>query len=141
MLDWIVKYLLYYCIDFSYVKSYCVFCTEPVVVVGSNTSVPCQPSPCDPHAACSVYSPTVVMCDPCGGPGAAYNPVCHPECITNSDCPFNKACLGSRCHDPCPGSCGINAHCQVWQHSPICSCPYPLLGNPFEHCSPPAPGN
>lgn len=117
------------------------FCSEPVIVVGSNASLPCQPSPCDPYATCNVYRPGVAMCDPCGGPGAAFNPACHPECLTNADCPFDKACLGGACRNPCPGSCGVNAQCLVWHHNPLCSCPHPYVGNPFEHCLPPPPGN
>jgi hypothetical protein len=45
--------------------------------------------------------------------------------------------LGQRCIDPCPGSCGHNAVCNVISHSPLCSCPQGLYGNPFEYCSVP----
>lgn len=80
------------------------------------------------------------MCDPCGTPESAWNPACYPECLTDSDCAFNKACIGHTCRDPCPGSCGVNANCTVVLHGPICSCPHPMVGNPFEHCLPPPPG-
>ena len=39
-----------------------------------------------------------------------------------------------KCVDPCPGTCGFNAQCDVINHSPVCSCPRPLTGNPFILC-------
>lgn len=101
-----------------------------------NTTLPCTPNPCDPSTVCQVYGGQVAMCDPCYGPNGHYNSACHPECLYNSDCPFNLACLSQKCLDPCPGSCGINARCTVVHHEPVCSCPESLTGNPFEHCSP-----
>lgn len=58
------------------------------------------------------------------------------ECTKDSECPRDKACLGYRCRDPCPGACGINAHCRVEQHHPVCSCPADLGGNPIVRCYP-----
>jgi hypothetical protein len=109
--------------------------TPPVSPV-ANASKPCLPSPCGP-SECNNYGGQVAICDPCLGPEAPYNPQCRPECLTNADCPFNKACLGYLCADPCPGSCGVNALCSVVSHTPVCSCPQGLVGNPFEHCSTP----
>lgn len=103
-----------------------------------NVSLPCTPSPCGSYG-CHSYGSQVAMCDPCRGPNAGTNPACRPECLAHSDCPFNLACLGLKCRDPCPGSCGVNAYCQVVQHNPVCSCPYGFIGNPFEHCSRPPP--
>jgi hypothetical protein len=100
-----------------------------------NITRPCAPPPCDPGAQCSVYGGQVAMCDPCSGPGSIYNLLCRPECLAHSDCQFNLACLGRKCLDPCPGSCGVNANCVVINHNPVCSCPTGLVGNPFEHCS------
>lgn len=37
--------------------------------------------------------------------------------------------------DPCPGTCGINARCQVVNHNPICSCSDGLSGDPFTRCT------
>lgn len=96
---------------------------------------PCAPSPCGPTDVCSVYSDGVALCDPCFGPDSQYNPRCRPECVSNSDCPFDKACLGSKCLDPCPGSCGHKALCHVYEHNPICKCPPGLYGNPYEQCA------
>lgn len=109
----------------------------PSVTPVSNTTRPCLPSPCGHNYECDVYGGQVAICNPCLGPNAIYNPQCRPECLTNSDCPFNKACLGQICSDPCPGSCGVNAQCNVIMHTPVCSCPKGLYGNPFDHCSVP----
>jgi hypothetical protein len=104
-----------------------------------NLTRPCAPSPCDPGNYCNVYGGHIAMCDPCSGPININNLLCRPECLAHSDCPFNLACLGRKCHDPCPGSCGVNANCMVVNHNPVCSCPTGLVGNPFEHCSTPPP--
>lgn len=100
------------------------------------TKQPCVPSPCG-TTDCNIYGTQIAICDPCLGPEAAYNPQCRPECLTNADCPFDRACLGFSCVDPCPGSCGVNALCSVIQHTPVCSCPVGLIGDPFQHCSVP----
>lgn len=78
----------------------------------------------------------MAICDPCLGDEAIYNPACHPQCLTDADCSFNKACLNHACIDPCPGSCGVNAYCTVILHTPSCSCPREFTGNPFESCIP-----
>lgn len=103
----------------------------------TNVSKPCLPSPCG-DMQCDVFGGQVAICNPCMGQDAIYNPACRPECLTNADCPFDKACLGQACIDPCPGSCGVNALCSVVVHTPVCSCPEGYAGNPFEHCSIPA---
>lgn len=61
---------------------------------------------------------------------------CRPECTLNSDCPPNKACIGNKCKDPCPGVCGQNANCQVINHLPSCVCHPHFKGDPFVYCSP-----
>ncbi|KAH1017853.1 hypothetical protein HUJ05_008447 [Dendroctonus ponderosae] len=102
----------------------------------TNTSIqPCTPSPCG-SMECSIYGTQIAVCDPCLGPEAVYNPQCRPECLTNADCPFHQACMRFNCIDPCPGSCGVNAVCSVVSHTPICSCPYGLVGDPFQQCVP-----
>lgn len=60
---------------------------------------------------------------------------CRPECVLNSDCPSNKACIKNKCQDPCPGTCGQNAACQVVNHLPTCTCRIGFTGDPFRLCS------
>ncbi|KAL1140438.1 hypothetical protein AAG570_000370 [Ranatra chinensis] len=107
-------------------------------IVSDNTT--CSPSPCTGHTVCtSGVLPGMVVCDPCGSGTNVWDPRCRPECLADSDCSFSTACLGYRCMDPCPGSCGVNAICRVVKHQPVCSCPPGLIGNPFNHCIPPPP--
>ena len=95
---------------------------------------PCQPSPCGPNAQCRVLNnQPSCSCDPefVGVP-----PRCRPECVSNSECPSNQACINQKCRDPCPGSCGSNTECNVISHTPMCSCAQKFTGNPFVQCSP-----
>lgn len=93
---------------------------------------PCQPSPCGPYSICrEINGHGVCSCQPnyIGSP-----PGCRPECIVSSECSQDKACINQKCVDPCPGTCGDNARCQVINHNPICSCPNGYVGDPFIRC-------
>lgn len=103
-----------------------------VVTTPSPPQNPCQPSPCGPYSQCrEVNGHAVCTCltDYIGTP-----PMCRPECVISSECPQNKACMNQRCTDPCPGTCGANARCQVVNHNPICSCSRGFSGDPFISC-------
>lgn len=63
--------------------------------------------------------------------------MCRPECVVSSECPLNKACINEKCADPCPGTCGQNARCNVVNHNAICSCSPGYTGDPFVGCSEP----
>ena len=93
---------------------------------------PCQPTPCGSNSQCrEVNGQAVCSCLPTyvGSP-----PSCRPECVVSSECSLDKACIIQKCTDPCPGTCGINAKCQVNNHSPICSCQNGFTGDPFTRC-------
>lgn len=93
---------------------------------------PCVPSPCGPNSQCRENNDQAICsCLPSfvGSP-----PQCRPECVSNSECPPNEACINQHCQDPCPGTCGLWARCVVSHHSPICSCPPSYTGNPFIRC-------
>jgi hypothetical protein len=77
------------------------------------------------HAVCSCQKNYI------GSP-----PSCRPECVVSSDCSLDKACLNQKCQDPCPGTCGVNARCNVNNHNPICSCSPGFVGDPFIRCVP-----
>lgn len=47
--------------------------------------------------------------------------------------------MREKCRDPCPGSCGANAHCNAINHIPICTCPEGYTGDPFSSCYPKPP--
>lgn len=94
---------------------------------------PCEPSPCGPYSLCrTVNGHAVCSCQPnyIGAP-----PSCRPECLVSADCPQDRACINQKCTDPCPGTCGVNARCQVVNHNPICSCPPGFSGDPFAQCA------
>lgn len=91
---------------------------------------PCLPSPCGANAncndgVCTCFSNYV------GNPYSG----CRPECIINTDCPRDRACMRNRCQDPCPGTCASNAACNVINHIPMCSCPSGFEGNAFVMCT------
>lgn len=93
---------------------------------------PCVPSPCGPNSQCrEINDQAVCSCLPqyIGSP-----PSCRPECVVSSECPQDKACVNNKCKNPCPGTCGINARCQVINHNPICSCSPQYIGDPFVRC-------
>lgn len=102
------------------------------VEVQSDLQNPCSPSPCGPNAECrNVGNTPSCSCLPTfiGSP-----PNCRPECAIHSDCPSNRACINSRCQDPCPGSCGLWSTCNVLNHIPICTCIEGYVGDPFTNC-------
>lgn len=104
------------------------FCTA----IAYEPTNPCQPNPCGANSQCrEVNGQSVCSCLPSyeGRP-----PNCRPQCITNSECSLDKSCMNRKCTDPCQGSCGINAQCQVINHSPICSCNEKYTGNPLSKC-------
>lgn len=95
---------------------------------------PCSPSPCGANANCREQNGAgacTCIQDYTGNPYEG----CRPECVLNSDCPSNLACLNSKCKDPCPGTCGRNAMCQVVNHLPSCTCFTGYTGDPFRQCS------
>lgn len=94
---------------------------------------PCSPSPCGPNSQCREINDQAVCSCVVGYLGSP--PTCRPECVSSSECPQNEACNNQKCIDPCPGTCGINAKCNVINHNPICSCYSPYIGDPFTLCS------
>lgn len=93
---------------------------------------PCQPSPCGLFSQCR-KSKNIAICS-CLPSYVGSPPSCRPECVVSADCALNKACSSQKCKDPCPGTCGFNARCQVVNHNPICSCTTGFVGDPFIRC-------
>lgn len=91
---------------------------------------PCHPSPCGGNAVCNDGQCTCL-------PEYQGNPYigCRPECVLNTDCPRDKACIRNKCKDPCPGTCGIGALCETYNHIPMCRCPEGMTGNAFIQCT------
>lgn len=101
---------------------------EPVI------TQPCQPSPCGPNSQCREINNQAVCSCVQGYIGSP--PSCRPECVVSSECKQNEACSNFKCIDPCSGTCGLSARCQVINHNPICSCPERFEGDPFIRCQP-----
>lgn len=111
------------------ILTYYLFPTAAVVIKNY-----CNPSPCGPNSQCrEVNLQAVCSCLPnyVGSP-----PECRPECVVSSECTLATACINQKCVDPCPGTCGLGANCQVINHSPICSCNVGFTGDPFTRCFP-----
>lgn len=92
---------------------------------------PCHPSPCGTNAQCrngTCFCIPEYQGDPYIG--------CRPECVLNSDCVREKACSRNKCINPCLGTCGENALCDVVNHIPMCRCPENTIGSAFIKCSP-----
>lgn len=107
--------------------------SEPDIVV-IEPSTPCIPSPCGSNAVCREQNGAgSCSCLPnyIGNPYEG----CRPECTLNSDCATDRACIRNKCEDPCPGTCGPNAICQVINHLPTCVCAEGYTGNPFTVCT------
>ena len=96
---------------------------------------PCQPNPCGDNAQCTSPDGVTSVCQCL--PNYFGNPVigCRPECVLNSDCPYDRACLNYKCVSVCEGTCGVAALCRVHNHVPTCSCPEGYNGDPFVSCS------
>lgn len=106
---------------------------KPVLLEEPTT--PCIPSPCGTNAICKEQNGAgscTCLPDYVGNPYEG----CRPECILNSDCAANLACIQSKCRDPCPGTCGLNAECRVVNHLAACTCSQGYIGNPFSFCNP-----
>lgn len=93
---------------------------------------PCKPSPCGPFSQCRVVNGHAVCS--CQTNYIGTPPSCKPECVVSTECPQDRACVSQKCVDPCPGTCGLNARCQVVNHNPICSCNPGFTGDPFTRC-------
>lgn len=93
---------------------------------------PCIPSPCGPYSECRQVDDHAVCS--CQKNYIGIPPACRPECMVSSECAQDKACIKQKCVDPCPGTCGPDARCQVVNHNPICSCSPGYTGDPFVRC-------
>lgn len=97
---------------------------------------PCLPSPCGPYSQCRDINGSP-SCS-CLTEYVGVPPNCKPECISNSECLHNLACINQKCKNPCMNTCGTNAECRVISHTPNCVCLQGYIGNPFVNCELPS---
>lgn len=98
---------------------------------------PCiQPSKCEVVPSLPVRTMICICPD---GYVSSGNGTCKPMdavipvgCVSDSDCPSEKACVNDICRDPC--ACAPNAVCRVKDHKPICSCEQGYYGQPEIQC-------
>ncbi|CAL4155880.1 unnamed protein product [Meganyctiphanes norvegica] len=57
---------------------------------------------------------------------------CH-NCINDSHCRFDEACVGHTCNDVCSSLCVGMAICTSQNHAAACTCRSSLVGNPYAH--------
>jgi hypothetical protein len=117
------------------VLTHTINCSLSAEMFSQERPTPCMPSPCGSNAVCREQNGAgscTCLPDYMGNPYEA----CRPECVLNSDCPSNRACIHNKCQDPCPGTCGTNADCQVVNHLPSCTCRLGYTGDPFRSCRP-----
>lgn len=101
---------------------------------------PCVSKPCGEHANCKTNSKTNQPICSCQEGYIGSPPFCQLDCMHNSDCTLQQACLNNQCTNPCTASvCGQNADCRVINHRPICACKEGYTGDPFTSCIP-SPG-
>lgn len=94
---------------------------------------PCFPSPCGLYAECKVVNDQAACT--CLKNYIGIPPNCRAECLVNTDCPLDQACISEKCRNPCIGSCGQNADCRVQNHIPVCLCQPGYSGDPFTLCT------
>lgn len=102
----------------------------PSIVVKQEQKDPCYPNPCGSNALCTGEGICSCLTEYQGDPYIA----CKPECVLSSECSISQACINKKCIDPCPGTCGFNAVCEVVNHIPMCHCTEGMTGNAFVLC-------
>lgn len=95
-------------------------CNKKRVVIETPKN-PCHLSPCGSNARCTESSgigSCTCLLEYFGDPYVA----CRPECVLNSDCSSDKACVYQKCVNPClnSGACGVHAECSVYNHVMTC---------------------
>ncbi|KAI5642548.1 Bm8 interacting protein 2d-4 precursor [Phthorimaea operculella] len=100
----------------------------------SDNTVTCGPHTCGVGAHCIHGSVRPVCACLPGHSGDPLSQCIRIECVDNSECRSTQSCVNQHCVNPCDGTCGINANCDVRNHVPVCSCPAGYTGNPFSSC-------
>lgn len=106
------------------------------IATDRTVSHPCSPNPCGPNAQCRERNGAGACGCPSDLIGDPYDVIkgCHRECETNNDCAPQLACVGFKCTDPCPNTCGTLSICNVQAHVPVCLCPPGYTGDPYFAC-------
>jgi len=125
-------------------------CPSDKACINSDCQHPCIVSnPCAPvNAECfNQNHQAVCRCRPgfIGNPFFSCTPEPMPECIVDSDCPSQLACIDEQCQNPCTviQPCQAPAECRVIDTAPvrtmICRCPDGYVGGNDGQCRPVEP--
>ncbi|KAF5291111.1 hypothetical protein FQA39_LY14353 [Lamprigera yunnana] len=114
-------------------------CPSSAFCINNLCKNPCEdPKTCGRNAECvpEHHAPTC-RCPPQtrGNPHVECEII---ECTDSNDCIIGKACIESKCVDPCSLSnvCGKNADCVTANHVAICTCHASFTGDPHLGCIP-----
>ena len=101
----------------------------------------CEPNPCGVNAKCTpghdnTGAERPVCTCPTGYIGVATEACRRGECITDNECPDNRACIDSFCQNPCTGKeCASNARCEARRHIAVCTCLDGTRGDAIVGCN------
>ncbi|MPC93754.1 Cadherin-related tumor suppressor [Portunus trituberculatus] len=114
-------------------------CPNDRACVSQKCIDPClQDSPCASSAKCSVNQHEVECSCSSGEHGDPKVACLAIGCLSNDECPPERACINQKCQDPCkPNPCGLGALCINQDHNFTCSCPLGHHGRPTIACRPP----
>uniref|UniRef100_A0A1A9ZCQ3 EGF-like domain-containing protein n=1 Tax=Glossina pallidipes TaxID=7398 RepID=A0A1A9ZCQ3_GLOPL len=112
-------------------------CPNTASCQNSRCRSPCEKeNVCGINANCVVQSHNAICTCPPNSRGNPSMECVNIECTDNDDCHSEKACLDTKCVDPCSlsNACGSQAQCAVQNHIAICSCEKGTTGNPQLGC-------
>ncbi|XP_008211018.3 neurogenic locus notch homolog protein 2 isoform X1 [Nasonia vitripennis] len=102
----------------------------------------CTPNPCGLGAECrpghdNTGKKRPVCTCPTGYIGNALVSCQRGECLSDAECPDNRACINYSCQNPCTGrECGVNASCSPRRHIAVCTCNDGFRGDALFACNP-----
>lgn len=97
----------------------------------------CSAETCGDNAECfGIHHRSICEC-PSGLSGDPKLSCILLGCRSDSECPLDKACINSKCENPCEktASCSINEICNVYHHRPECACPPGYVPDPEKGCN------
>lgn len=113
-------------------------CTESGKCHNNYCVNPCNTISCGINADCVVIKHKAECECPPGSHGDPHKECIKLECLKDTDCESNAACVNSKCINPCniPRACGRNADCLARSHIGYCSCLPGYTGDPLLGCIP-----
>ncbi|KAJ8890121.1 hypothetical protein PR048_009628 [Dryococelus australis] len=114
-------------------------CPTSAACMDNRCRNPCdEPGVCGRNAECSAQAHMPMCTCPAQTRGDPKVECKKLECSDSNDCVADKACVDSRCINPCslPNACGKQAECTPLNHLGVCTCVPGSTGNPRLGCVP-----